>query len=105
MDIKNNIKSLLRETVKDFVQGDFIKIQPRLQNWLLISDLREELGYCGSLTIPPDAAYENVYIIKFDDGSGYALEFELWIDNQESDLTLSCEVLIDKNNNINSVYC
>lgn len=100
MDIKNKIKSLLRETVIDFVQGDFNKIQTRLQNGLSISDLREELSYWSSLTIPPDAAYENVNFYKYDDGSGYALEFELWIDNQRSDLTLSCESIIDENDNI-----
>jgi hypothetical protein len=102
MDIKNKIKSLLRETVLDFVQGDFNKIQAKLQNGLTISDLREELSYWGSLTIPPETAYENVYFYKYDDGSGYSLEFELWIDNQRSDLTLSCEAIIDKNDNIQS---
>ena len=45
MNIKNKIKSLLRETVIDFVQGDFNKIQASLQNGLSISDLREELNY------------------------------------------------------------
>lgn len=28
------------------------------------------------------------------------MEFELWIDNQESDLTLSCEAIIDQSDNI-----
>jgi hypothetical protein len=100
MVIKNKIKSLLGDTVKDFVQGDFNKIQAKLQNGLSIGDLKEELSYRGLLTIPPDAAYENVHFYKYDDGSGYALEFELWIDNQRSDLTLSCEAIIDDNNNI-----
>ncbi|MEC1526244.1 hypothetical protein P9D43_30205 [Neobacillus niacini] len=100
MDIKNKIKSLLKETVIDFVKGDFNKIRAKLQNELTISDLKEELSYWGSLTIPPDVAYEDVHFYKFDDGSGFALEFELWIDNQRSDLTLSCEAVIDENNNI-----
>ncbi|MFC4801794.1 hypothetical protein ACFPA1_20895 [Neobacillus sp. GCM10023253] len=100
MDIKNKIKSLLRETVIDFVQGDFNKIKAKLHNGLSISDLKEELSYCGLLTIPPDTAYENIHFYKYDDGSGYALEFELWINNQRSDLTLSCEAIIDENNNI-----
>jgi hypothetical protein len=100
MDIKDKIKSLLRETVIDFVQGDFNKIEAKLQEGLSISDLKEELSYWGSLTIPPDSAYDNVHFYKYDDGSGYALEFELWIDNQRSDITLSCEVIIDENNSI-----
>ncbi|MFD2807268.1 hypothetical protein SAMN05216565_10346 [Litchfieldia salsa] len=88
------------ETVIDFVQGDFNKIQARLQNGLSISDLREELSNWDSITIPPDDAYENVHFYKYDDESGYALEFELWIDNHRSDLTLFCEAIIDENNNI-----
>ncbi|WP_045523335.1 DUF7668 domain-containing protein [Neobacillus niacini] len=100
MEIKNNIMSLLRETVLDFVQGYFNKIQAKLKDGLTISDLREELSYWGSLTIPPDTAYENVYFYKYDDGSGYALEFELWVGNQRSDITLSCEAIIDENDNI-----
>jgi hypothetical protein len=104
MEVKNKIKSLLRETVLYFVQGDFNKIEATLQEGLTISNLREELSYWGVLTIPPDKAYENVYFYKYDDGSGYALEFELWIDNQRSDLTLSCEALIDGNENVLS-FC
>lgn len=60
MEIKNKIKSLLRETVLYFVQGDFNKIEAKLQEALTIRDLREELSYWGTLTIPPDRAYENV---------------------------------------------
>ncbi|MTH53975.1 hypothetical protein GKZ89_11210 [Bacillus mangrovi] len=100
MDIQNKIRTLLRETVIDFVQGNFNKIETKLQNGLSISDIKEELSYWGSLTAPPDEAYENVHFYKYNDGSGYALEFELWIDNERSDLTLSCEAIIAKNDNI-----
>ncbi|PEJ28302.1 hypothetical protein CN689_22365 [Peribacillus butanolivorans] len=100
MDIKDKIKSLLRQTVLDFVNGDFQEIQAKLIEQLTINDIKRELDYWGSLTIPPDFAYENVDYYKYDDGSGYALEFYLWIDNQQSDLTLSCEAILDQNDNI-----
>ncbi|RSD27797.1 DUF7668 domain-containing protein [Mesobacillus subterraneus] len=100
METKYKIKLLLRETILDLVKGDFINIQEKLQNGLTINDLREELSLWGTLTVPPDAAYENVAFYKYNDGSGYSLEFELWIDNQSSDLTLSCEALLDENQKI-----
>ncbi|MBT2644329.1 hypothetical protein J7I80_18965 [Bacillus sp. ISL-41] len=99
MQTQNKIKELLLETILELVKCDFIAIQGKLQNGLTINDLREELGL-WALTVPPDAAYENVAFYKYNDGSGYALEFELWIDNQSSDLTLSCEALLDENQKI-----
>ena len=91
---------MLRETVLDFVNGDFKKIHPKLIDELTIEDIKEELNYWGSLTVPPEFAYETVYYYKYDEGSGYAIEFDLWVDNQQSDLTLSCEAVIDSYNNV-----
>jgi len=91
MDIQDKIKSLLRQTVLDFINGDFQEIQAKLIDKLTINSIIKELDYWGLLTIPPDFAYEKVDDYKYGDGSGYALEFDLWIDNKQSDLTLSCE--------------
>jgi hypothetical protein len=100
MDVKNEIKSILKETVLDLVNRDFDNLQGKLKGELTIDDIKEELSYWGSITIPPDIAYEDVNFYKYDDGSGYALEFDLWIDNQQSDLTISCEAILDHNENI-----
>ncbi|WP_078427550.1 DUF7668 domain-containing protein [Alkalihalobacterium alkalinitrilicum] len=80
----------------DFVKGDFIKIKTKLIEEITIDDIKEELNHWGTLTYPPDEAYEKINYIEYNDGSGYAMEFELWFDNQLSDLTLSCEAIIDQ---------
>ncbi|MFF3025389.1 hypothetical protein ACFVRR_22560 [Gottfriedia sp. NPDC057948] len=104
MDIKEKLKFLLKETVCDLVKKDFIKIKFKLSKELTIEDIKRELNHWGSLTIPPDVAYENINYLEYYNRSGYTMEFELWIDNEESDLTLSCEATIDKSDNILSFY-
>ncbi len=76
------------------------EIKSKLSVEITIEDIKRELNHWGLLTIPPDVAYEKISYYKYNDGSGYALEFELWINNQESDLTLSCEAIIDQSDNI-----
>ncbi|MEH7451135.1 MULTISPECIES: DUF7668 domain-containing protein [Bacillaceae] len=100
MDIKEKLMILLKETVCDLVKKETIKIKSKLSVDITIEDIKRELNHWGSLTIPPDVAYENISYYEYNDGSGYALEFELWINNQESDLTLSCEAIIDQSDNI-----
>ncbi|MFF2879282.1 hypothetical protein ACFVR2_23610 [Gottfriedia sp. NPDC057991] len=99
MNLKEKLKLLLKETVFDLVNKDFVKISSKLIEELTIEDIKEELNYWGTLTIPPDLAYENINYIEYNYGEGYAMEFELWIDNKESDLTLSCEAIIDQSDN------
>jgi hypothetical protein len=101
MDVRDKIKSILKDTVIDLVNSDFNNIQVKLKGELTIDDIREELSYWDSITIPPDIAYEDINFYKYDDGSGYALEFDLWIDNQLSDLTISCVAILDRY----EIYC
>jgi hypothetical protein len=100
VNIKKQLLELLKKTIVELVNSDFESIKKKLVNDIQLEDIKEELSYWDSLTIPPESAYEKVEFYEYDDGSGFALEFELWIDNEESDLTISCEAIIDKNNNV-----
>ncbi|MFD4704136.1 hypothetical protein ACFWM3_04625 [Gottfriedia sp. NPDC058432] len=100
MNLKEKLSLLLKETVFDLVNKDFVKISSKLIKELAIEDIKEELNYWGTLTIPPDLAYKNINYIEYNYGEGYAMEFDLWIDNEESDLTLSCEAIIDQSDNV-----
>jgi hypothetical protein len=44
--------------------------------------------YPGQLTTPPISAYEALDVYEYDDGSGYNLEFFLWVDQEPSDLII-----------------
>ena len=41
---------------------------------------------------PPDEDYKNINIIEVEDEPEYFIEYELWVDGEKSDLTLSCTV-------------
>ncbi|TGE26557.1 DUF7668 domain-containing protein [Hymenobacter metallicola] len=44
--------------------------------------------YPGHLTHPPAHAYDALEVYKYDDGTGYMLEFFLWIDQEPSELMI-----------------
>ncbi|WP_420488341.1 DUF7668 domain-containing protein [Gottfriedia acidiceleris] len=50
--------------------------------------------------MPPDLANEKINYIEYDVGKGYVMEFELWINNEERDLTLSCEGITNQSDNV-----
>lgn len=56
--------------------------------------------YGGSLTIPPESAYESLYVGQIRDTNEYLVQFDLWFDNEESDLTLMCETIVEENGQI-----
>ncbi|KRE34360.1 hypothetical protein [Paenibacillus sp. Soil522] len=63
MSKKEDLNSLFRETVFEFVVGDFEKIKTKLIEELTIEDIREELNNWGKLTHPPDFAYRDINYI------------------------------------------
>lgn len=79
MDIKEKLKLLLKEIVIDLVNGNYERIQMKLIEELEVEDLKEELSYWESLTMPHGQAFEKINFIEYEDGSGYAMEFKLWI--------------------------
>jgi len=52
--------------------------------------------YGGQVTLPPEEAYEKIFIYEhYDSEQEATVEMYLWINNEQSDLTLSCDVAID----------
>jgi hypothetical protein len=49
--------------------------------------------YPGQLTTPPASAYEAIDVYEYDDGSGYMLEFFLWVDQEPSDLIIKIDAI------------
>lgn len=50
------------------------------------------MEYGGTITLPPDDVYESLEIIKVKNLPEYAIDFDLWINGEHSDLTLSCTI-------------
>ena len=54
--------------------------------------------YPGAITIPPESAYDSAYVYDVYDNNTQAqkIEFDLWYDDEASDLTLSVDVHKDE---------
>ncbi len=91
-EIKNVIHAL-KILVYDLVAGDFEELRKTGR----MGRLSEEevktalLDYGGSLSLPPDSAYESAgfRMRKLQNYPEYSIAFELWIDGEQSDLSLT----------------
>ena len=85
---------LLKLLVENLVEGEYQLIQLTARSGPYTSEDLKELveDYGGRLTIPPDEDYKNINIIEVEYETEYFIEYELWVDGEKSDLTLSCTV-------------
>lgn len=82
------------ELVTLLVNGEYDLIVSNGENGRLT---QEEIifaieDYGGKLSFPTEDDFESANIIQVGSSSEYVVEYELWFDNQKSDLTLSATV-------------
>lgn len=99
MGIEAKIIDRLQKLVFLLVRGDYQEIEAsgsmgRL-NQEQIKTAISEYGE-GQLTLPPDVAFQQCRMFKLEHHPEYTVAFDLWIDDEPSDLTLTCDVLIDE---------
>ena len=46
----------------------------------------------GNMTLPPTEAFERIDVYETDDANHVRIDFDLWFDNNISDLTLKCSI-------------
>lgn len=81
--LKEILKLLALQKYDEIYLGDFKKkITP-----VEISRAIEQYG--GSLTMPPDKELKQVEIYDVTEGEKF-IDFDLWVNSEKSDLTLSC---------------
>ena len=71
-------------------EEDFMKDGNYQNLWLNIKE------YGGQITIPSDNALNNPKLLEIEDDEAM-IEFDLWVDGKESDLTISLLVIKNKN--------
>ena len=107
MDIEESIKEKVKEIVKKLVNGEYKLLEQsgKLDN--ITSDELEDaiIQYGESLSLPPEESYNKIDIFKLTNPKKYREEYfvdmDLWTDGHKSDLTLSCEVTVNDNNEVN----
>ncbi|MFC4766475.1 DUF7668 domain-containing protein [Effusibacillus consociatus] len=99
MEINKGIKNNLKQLVIELINGNFSKLVSTGQAGRLTEEeIRTALYECnGELTPPPEEAYDTIEIYSVENGTNpaWAVDFDLWINNERSDLTLSCTVIQD----------
>lgn len=91
---KEDIYMLVKKCVELLVSGNLLEIDKSGMNGRLsLEEVRHALSeYPGELTIPPADAYERMHIYERAPTGWQNVEFELWYNGNESDLTLSVRV-------------
>ncbi len=94
MEEIDEILALLKPLVEDLVNGKLDLIVETGRNGpYTVEELKEQLDdYGGILTASPKTDYKNLDLYEIDDEPEWMLEYELWVDGEKSDLTLTCTV-------------
>lgn len=98
MSHKKIILRKLRELITLLANGEYdlivsVGANGRLTQEEIIFSIE---GYGGKLSFPDEDDFESANIIQVGSSSEYVVEYELWFDNQKSDLTLSATVNIQE---------
>ena len=90
---KDQIKDVVRQVVTHLVYGNY--------DLLAVNDYLKLIGpediqlavdeYPGKISLPPDKEYDSIDIYTISDKE-IAIDFDLWYDNEKSELTLSCNL-------------
>ncbi|EGR4190768.1 hypothetical protein DDO01_10895 [Vibrio cholerae] len=99
MVMNEDIKKLVKKMVEKLVNGDFDSLVLRGENGRLsVEDIKTAItDFPGVITLPPIQAYDSIEVYDVYDASCGArkVDFDLWFDNEKSDLTVSMEVRMD----------
>ncbi|WP_449580026.1 DUF7668 domain-containing protein [Pinibacter aurantiacus] len=88
---QSEIRYALIEIISIIVEKDFVTLYNNdYLKRLNVDELQSEIiEYGGGLTLPPSKAFDDFDIYQINDNE-INFDFNLWIDGEKSDLTLSC---------------
>jgi len=95
---KKIIQILLKRLVGDLVYKKYDKIvSDRRNGSLTIEEIDRALReYPGNITMPPEETFSDFHMydhLRTQGDSSCTVEFDLWYDSKQSDLTLSAEIV------------
>ena len=97
---KEDINLLIYEVVELLVNSKYEELYANDKNQRVPADeLKGAIeSYRGHLTMPPNEAIDKYEIYTIEKDKEYVIEYELWFDNVQSDLTLTLNVERDEDN-------
>ena len=90
----NDVKETIRSLVKKLVEHKYEEIYHQDHDKAIsVLEIQEAIDSYGQiLSMPPDDAFDEIDIYETKDPSKVTVDFDLWFNNEKSDLTLSCIV-------------
>lgn len=105
MNIKKEISKIVNQLIFDLVSGDYEKlINDGRIGRLNKDEIFEAINsYPGKITMPPLKAFDDfdIYEVKNASKEKWTLDFDLWYDNERSDLTLGATIERTEAGNLN----
>jgi hypothetical protein len=98
---KKEFSNIIRHLILDLVSGNIDENDERLGR-LSKDEIDKAINsYPGKITMPPDKEFEEFecYEIKNSTKPEWAIDFDLWYDNERSELTLSSTIEKKENGN------
>lgn len=94
--MNKHLSALVAQVVADLVEGNYQKLVEESQEARQKQEWLEEAvrQYPGKLTQPPKEAFAGIDVYEIDGTNQVLAEFDLWVDNEPSDLTV--KVLVYK---------
>ncbi len=100
-----NIENVIRDIVNNLLSNEsnlffdgIYKSRVGLEDYKRVI---EEYG--GTLTSPPNDSFSKANVIESPDSKTFVIEYYLWIDNIESDLSIVIEININESGEIESI--
>lgn len=103
--MENLLVGELKEVVLHLQKNEYATFfEGKYRSRVAVGDfLRVLEEYGGVVTTPPIDSYMKANVIKLKSGSGYVVEFNLWIDGKESDLSIVLEIGIQSDDQVQYV--
>lgn len=92
------VSLVVKELVQKLINMDYETIfQTGMSGEFTSKEIEELINeYGGKLTGPPIGDYEDIEIYEIDDEPEYVIEYDLWVDGQKSDLTLTATIRFEE---------
>lgn len=107
--MKEKVTKVLRFLVQGLVQGNFDTIYQNDKNKVIsVTEIKEIIAEYvennGKLTLPDDIAFSQSECIEACDSDEVFVEFDLWVEGKQSDLTLCVTVFPDESYSISDIH-
>lgn len=103
---KTKIKKILKDVIKKITMKDYNTVFENDKNKrLTIAEIETAIKeYKGNITYPPSGAFDNFYDYGSENDKENFIEFNLWFDFKESDLTLSITIYESEEYSIDDIH-